>query len=209
MSVMAIAVTKGKGSVDLDPDTLPIEVYAEALRLGLKELVNRGMSKITVAKLEGEELAKAQAAAMEKASENVEAIKAGKIRYTGQKSATKASGEVMTEARRIAKNIVKDEIKKAGGKISHYDAKEITAAANQLIEADPSIVETAKENLEKRKAAPVKIDIASLVKENPKLVAKAEEAKAAKKANAGTLSAKQAGMVAKRKAQAPSTATVQ
>ena len=80
---------------------------------------------------------------------------------------------------------------------------------NQLIEADPSIVETAKENLEKRKAAPVKIDIASLVKENPKLVAKAEEAKAAKKANAGTLSAKQAGMVAKRKGQAPSAATVQ
>ena len=206
MSVMSIQVTKGKGSVDLDPDTLPIEVYAEALRLGLKELVNRGMSKITVAKLEGEELAKAQAAAMEKATENVEAIKAGKIRYTGQKSATKASGEVMTEARRIAKNIVKDQIKKAGGKISHYEAKEITAAANQLIEAQPEIIETAKTNLEARKAAPVKIDIASLVKESPKLVAKAEENKAKKK---GQLSAKQAGLVAKRKGQPAGTATVQ
>lgn len=209
MSVMAIAVTKGKGTVDLDPDTLPIEVYAEALRLGLKELVNRGMSKITVAKLEGEELAKANLAAMEKANENAEAIKAGKIRYTGQKSATKASGEVMTEARRIAKNIVKDEIKKAGGKISHYEAKEITAAANQLIEAQPEIIETAKANLEARKAAPVKIDIASLVKESPKLVAKAAENNAKKKANAGTLSAKQAGMVAKRKGQPASTTTVQ
>lgn len=206
MANMQIPVTKGKGTVDIDPETIPVEVYAEALRLGLKELVNRGMSKVTVAKLEGEELAKAQAAAMEIAAKNVEAINTGKIRFTGQKAATKVSGAVMTEARRIARNIVKDEIKKAGGKISHYEAKEITAAANQLIEAQPEIIEQAKEALAKRDAAPVKLDITKLVKESPKLVAKAEKAKAEKKSQ---LSAKQAGMVAKKaKGGAPVGATV-
>lgn len=195
MSAMSIPVTKGKGVVSIETDQLPEAVYAEALRLGLKELVNRGMSKITVAKLEGEELAKAQAAAMAKATDNVEAIMAGKIKFAGQKASSKVSGAVMTEARRIARNIVKDEIKKAGGKISHYEASEITKAANQLIEAQPEIIETAKANLEARTSAPVKLDIASLVKESPKLVAKAEEAKAAKK---GQLSAKQAGKVATR-----------
>lgn len=195
MSLMQIPVVKGKASVEIDTDSLPDAVYQEALRLGLKELVNRGMSKITVAKLEGDDLAKAQAAAMEKANENVENIKTGKIRYAGQKSSAKVSGAVMTEARRIARNIVKDTLKAAGHKISHYEASEITKAANALIEADPSIVETAKENLEKRSQAPVKIDIAALVQESPKLVAKANEAKAKKKEQ---LSAKQAGMVAKR-----------
>jgi hypothetical protein len=195
MSLMQIPVVKGKANVEIETDNLPDEVYQEALRLGLKELVNRGMSKITVAKLEGEKLAEAQAAAMAKAQENVESIKAGKIRFSGQKSSVKASGAVMTEARRIAKNIVKDTLKAAGHKISHYAAKDITAAANALIEAQPEIVKTAEENLKKRAEAPVKIDITSLIKESPKLVAKAEAEKAEKKAQ---LSAKQAGMVAKR-----------
>ncbi len=206
MSVMQIAVTKGKGQVEIDTDAIPTEVYAEALRLGLKELVNRGMSKITVAKLEGQKLEEAQAAAMAKAAENVEAIKAGKIRFVGQKS-TKVSGAVRTEAMRLARNIVKDTLKAAGYKISHYKASEITAAAKELLDADDgSLIKKAQENIDSRANAPSKIDLAALVKgmkEDPDLVKKAE---AKKKEKGEQLSAKQAGMVQKKAKPATSQA---
>lgn len=196
MAILEISVTKGAGTVSIDTDAIPVDVYSEALRLGLKEMVNRGMSKITVKGLEGEKLDEARAAAMTKAAENVEAINSGKVRMgTGAAKKSKESGKVMTEARRLARNIVKDELRKAGHKVSHYAASDITAAANQLIEADPSIVEQAKANLEARETAPVKIDVAGLLKESPKLVKAAEERKAAAK---DQLSAKQAGLVAKK-----------
>ena len=194
MPEMQIPVTKGKGTVSIDTDKIPETMYAEALYLGLKEMVNRKMSKITVAKLEGEDLAKAQAAAMEVASKNVEEINAGTLKVHGATAKTKVSGAVNTEAMRLARNVVKDELKKAGLKISHYAASEISAAAKELIASDPSFLEQAKANLEKRASAPAKIDIKSLVKESPELVAKAEARKAEKK---GQLSAKQAGMVKK------------
>jgi len=198
MGIMQIAVTKGKGYVEIDTDPLPQHVYEEALRLGLKEMVNRGMSKITVAKLEGEDLAKAQAAAMAKASENVEDIKAGKIKIAGQKTTSgKVSGAVNTEAMRLARNIVKDTLKANGYKISHYKASEISAAAKELIAGDPGILAQAEKNLADRATAPVAIDLKSLVagmKEDPDLVAKAEKKKAEAK---DQLSAKQAGMVKK------------
>lgn len=198
MTVYSIPVVKGKSTVEIDADAMPVEVYAEALRLGLKELVNRKMSKITVAKLEGEKLAEAQAAAMKQAEENVTAIMKGDIRYSGSKATTKVSGAVNTEAMRIARNIIKDAIKANKGKISHYKASEISAAAKELLKGEQgaAILKTAAENLDKAKAPG--IDLSALVggmKEDPELVAKAELAKAKKKE---TLSAAQAGKVSKR-----------
>ena len=206
MSTVQVPVVKSKGFVEFETDALPPEVYLEALKLGLKELTNRKMSKITVAKLEGEELAKAQAAAQAIAEENAAAIMKGEIRFSGAKSATKVSGAVNTEAMRIARNMVKDVIKANKGKISHYAASEITKAAKELIANDPTILETAKANLEKRQAAPIKVDVLSLMKESPELIAKAEKAKAEKKTQ---LSAKQAGKVATRSKGAPASATLQ
>jgi len=198
MPTLTIPVVKGKGTVDFDTEALPQEVYVEALRLGLKELVNRGMSKITVAKLEGEDLAKAQAAAMEVAQKNVAKINAGDIRYTGAaKSKSTLPREVQTEAMRIARNVIKDAIKAAKGKISHYKASEITAAAKEVLKGEqgPAIIKTAEANLAARKA-PEAIDLSALVsgmKEDPELVAKAEAKK-----KKDTLSAAQAGKVVKR-----------
>ena len=206
MSTVKIPVIKSKGYVEFETDSLPPEVYLEALELGLKELVNRKMSKVTVAKLEGEELVKAQAAAQAIAEENVIAINKGDIRFSTRKSAAKVSGAVNTEAMRIARNMVKDVIKASKGKISHYAASEITKAAKELITNDSSIIETAKANLEKRQAAPIKVDVLGLMKESPELVAKAEKAKAEKKAS---LSATQAGKVATRAKKAPLGLTLQ
>lgn len=196
MAIMEIAITKGGGTVSIDTDVIPAETWTEIIRLGLKEAANRGMSKVKVKGLEGAELEKERAAAMKIAAENVEKILNGTMRMgTTAAKKSKESGKVMTEARRLARNIVKDELRKAGHKVSHYAASDITAAANQLIEADPSIIEQAKTNLEARETAPVKIDVAGLLKESPKLVAAAEARKSEAK---GQLSAKQAGMVAKK-----------
>lgn len=197
-NILTIPVSKGGGTVTIDPDSIPGHIWSAIIAEGLKAYVNKGMTKITTKGLEGEDLAKAQAAAMAKAKDNVEAILDGTMKVAGRKATgkSKTSGAVMTEALRLARGLVKDEMKKAGLKVSHYSAKEITIAAKAYIEADPSIIDKAIASLAARDSVTVsdKIDLKSLMHADPKLVAKAEEAKAAKK-KSGTLSAKQAGMV--------------
>lgn len=199
MTMLRIPVTKGKGHVEIDSDAILEDVFTEAVKLGLKELVNRGMSKITKANIPDE--TQRQSEAMLKAEENVKGIMAGKIRFsTG--AVRKASGAIMTEARRLAKALIKDEMKRAGIKVSHVDAKEITAAANELLsnaDMGPQLMKEAEENLEARKKVPVgeKIDIKSLIRINPDKKAKAEAKAKANKAEG--LSAKQAAIPTKSK----------
>lgn len=203
-NVISVPVTKGKSAIDLDIDALPDEVYKEILIQGAKVLLNRGMSKITKASTKDE--AEMNSLAMAAAEKNLEAMKAGKIKFSGKK-AKKASGEVMTEARRLARNLVKDALREAGQKISHIEASEITKAANELIENDPSLLEQAAANVaaraEKVKLGGIGIDLSS-IKISDKLVEKAN----AKKAKDGTLSATQAGKPKAKQPKAKPTATV-
>jgi cytochrome c1 len=192
MAILTIPVTKSKTTLEVDTANLTDEVYAEIMLQGLKVLLNRGTSKITKETYPVE--ADLRAAAQAKAEEQLAAVLDGTIKLTGSKAKAKESGEVMTEARRLAKNIIKDEMKRNKIKISHVEPKEITAAANELLAADPSIIETAKANLEARQATPVKVDIKALIKESPKLIKAAEDKKAKAKAER-PLSAKQAGKV--------------
>jgi hypothetical protein len=197
-TMLSVPITKGKGTIEIDTASIPEDVYAEALLQGLKVLLNRGTSKVTKETWPNEEELKAKA--MEVAQEQLQLVMTSKIKFTGApKAKTKESGKVMTEARRLARNVVKDAIKAQGGKISHYEAKDITAAANELLKNDPSLVEQAKANLEALEKTPSHtVDIKSLISVSAKKVAQAEEKKAKEKANA-PLSAKQAGKTAKRK----------
>lgn len=197
VKAMSIPCTKGKGNVDINLDLLPIEVYQEALFQGLKVLLNKNQSKITVAKLEGEKLAAAQAAAMQAAEKNLKDMYEGTIRMSGKPKAKKASGAVMTEARRLARNLVKDEMKRTGIKVSHVEASEITRAANEIlndVESGPELLAQAEANLKAREAEAQKStaikSVTKSIKVSPKLVAKAEADKAEKKK---ATSAKQAG----------------
>lgn len=191
-NTLSIPITKGGSTLEIDTSAIPIEVYQEALLQGLKVLLNRGMSKIT--KETYPDAAELKAAAMSKAEEQVQLVMTGKIKFTGQKAAkTKESGKVMTEARRLARNVVKDAIKASGGKISHYEAKDITAAANELLKSDATLVEQAKANLEALEKAPSQtVDINSLISVSAKKVSQAE-AKKAKDAADKPLSKTQAG----------------
>ena len=209
MAVLNIPIAKaGKGvtfSVDMETvNELLAEdaIFKQVVEEGLKTILNSRMSKLSApSKLEGKELESAKAAALAKAQENLADLRAGKLtKKTG--GATKGvAGKVMTEARRLARDIIKNEIRKAGMKPSQVEAKDITAAANALIEQDPSLIEEAKANIEERETKPLAIDIKSLVKESPKLQAKAKAKAEQAKANK-PLSAKQAGKVAPRKPSA-------
>ena len=206
MAVLEIPVTNK--TISVDTDVIPESMFAMALAEGLKVMLNKGMSKIAVKDLEGEELDKARAAAMQVAAQNLEKVMAGEIKKPRAAGASKVPGIVMTEARRLAKEVVKNEIRAAGFKVSHVEASKITAMANDMIATDPSFLEQAKANIEARTAkvpadeASAKSKLAALIGdlntlESPKLKAKADAAKASKKS---TLSAKQAGKVAPRKA---------
>lgn len=202
MATLNVPITKAGSSLSIDTDALPEESFRAVVEAGLKALLNLGMSKILTKGLEGDKLVEAQAAALAKATENLDNLKAGKVKR-GRSTAkdangNKVSGPVMTEARRLAKEVVKNEIRAAGMKISHIEASVITKAANELIAADPSFITKATENLEARSQVKTTINISTLVHESPKLIAKAEKAKAERKTQ---LSAKQAGKVAPRKSR--------
>ena len=192
---LAIPVAKAKGYLILtkdEVDALPDHVYREVLLQGFKAVLGRGQSKITADTYPNEEERKSTALAV--ATKNWTDCKNGEIRVTGGKTKKPGQGAIMTEARRLARQAVKDAIKADGGKISHYEASEITKAANALIEEDASFVETATKNIEERKAKPAAVGVLSLIKVSDKKVA-AAKAKATK--GEGQLSAKQAGLTAK------------
>lgn len=197
-TVFKVPVVKAKTTMEIDTADLPDAVYHEALLLGLKTILNRGTTKITKAAYPKEEELKA--AALEKAKTIFEDMKAGKIKLSGGK-AEKTSGAVMTEARRIAKALVKEEIKAQKLKLRDIDAADITKAANALIAANPQIIEQAKAEVEAReaKAKALKASISQIVTPgmvNKEKAAKAEAEKAAAKAGMEkVLSAAKAGQV--------------
>ena len=198
-TVVSIPLKFNAGNIEVDLKALPDDVYRECMLQGLKVILNRGMSKLK----KDTEGVKEQVQAI--AQENLDKAKASQIKFTGGAKAEKVSGKVKTEAMRLARGIVKDELKKAGHKVSHYAASDITAAAKALLEENPELLEQAKKNLEEREATPIKVSVLGNLKVDAKRVAKAEADAAAKKAKTG-LSAKQAGMPAKRKGQPQATA---
>jgi hypothetical protein len=194
-TIVTIALKNAAGNVEVDTAKLPDDVYREALMQGLKVIAERGMSKITKANIPDEETRRAEIKA--KAEANVQDMYDGKVKITGAKTVKKASGAVMTEAMRLARNLIKDAMKANKIKISTVKASEITKAAKAYIESNPSIIATAEKNLQEREQTPMTIDIKSLIHVDPELVAKAE-AKAAKAKADKPLSKTQAGKVAPR-----------
>ncbi len=203
MSKISVPVVKAKEAIEFETDDLPEHVFIEALRLGLKTFLNRGMDKIQTKDLEGEELEEAKAAVMKRAEDNAESIRKGTVRIMGAK-ADKVSGKVMVEARRLAKALVKENMKAQGIKVSYVEAKEITAAANAfLASGEPEaqeIMEQAKTAVEAReqKGASKTTALGKIVgsiKISDSKKAKADKAKAEKKSQ---LSAAQAGRPRKR-----------
>ena len=190
MAIILVPVVKAKAMMEVDTDRLDEQTYTEAVKLGLKQMLNRGQTKITAAEISDEEQRKAES--WSKAEETLKDIYAGKVRISGGK-AKKATGKINTEAMRIARQLVKDAMKAQGIKVSLVKAKDISAAAAELLEADPEILKEAAANVkareDKEKAIATKIDL-SKIQLDPNRVKAAADKKT-------KVSAKQAGMTVK------------
>jgi hypothetical protein len=113
------------------------------------------MSKLLpgITKLEGTDAEKAKDAVRKQARANIQEILKGTIKLKGARSAVKVDGAVQTEALRMAKDMVKDLIRANGQKIGAYKASEITAAAKDVLEANPDLIKKAEANLAERAGA--------------------------------------------------------
>lgn len=213
LKLVTIELKGNCGSVEVDVDQIPNEVYKMVFEEGLKAVINAvGMSKIMpgVTKLEGKAKEERVAAIMNQANANVQSLYDGTIKKGGKKA--KTSGAVQTEAMRLAKMLVKDHIRNNGQKIGAYSAKEITEAAKKVLEGNPRLIQQAQANLDERATEAKKtggLDLVGLfgakaqseeVKAKPKTPPKPKA-----KGEKAPLSAKQASMVAPR--QKPTTAT--
>ena len=185
----------GAGLVDVETGKLPEKVYAEALKLGLKQMAEQGTSGITKSKYP--DASERKAALKAKAEENIQKMYDGSIKIAGEAKAKPVKGAVMTEAMRLARNLVRDWMKSNKIKIGTVKASQITKAAQDMLKNDPSIIKTAEANLAARAAVPIQVDLSTLIHADPELVAK-EAAKAAKAKANKPLSKTQAGKIAPR-----------
>ena len=166
---------------------------------GFKAILNSRMSKLAApSKLEGADYEANKAAALAKAEENLDDLKAGKlVKRASTAKATGVDRAVMTKAVQLARDVIRGELRKAGVKISHVAPREITEYAKQQVAENPKYIEDAKALIAEAAEIKPSVDIASVIKLDPKRVAKAEKEKAARKEER-QLSAKQAGIVGKR-----------
>lgn len=210
--IIRVPITKaGKGvfkEIDTDDlnsmfETNP-EMMEHLIAEGLKTVLNSRMSKLAApSKLEGKALEDNKVAALAKAEENLSDLASGKLKKSA--SSAKAAGvdrAVMTEAVRLAKNVVKDQCRAAKIPLATVPAKDITDLAKKMVEQDPQFIVEAQANIEARGKVEVALNIADLIHQDPKLVAKHEKEKADKKAER-QLSAKQAGKTEKRAGKVP------
>jgi hypothetical protein len=171
---MIIKVIKAKDNLEVETSAFPIEVYDEALALGIQALLNRGQSKITGTSIPDDD--ERAAASAEQAQKTLADMYAGKIRRTsGVKSAKGARGEEAVEGRRLAKLYVREQLKEEGLRVSLIKPAVITRLAQELIESDPEIMKEAAANVAARKGkskSKKKIDL-SKVTEDEALVSKA------------------------------------
>lgn len=192
-TVVHAKITKaGNALFSFDYGKVGDEQYRLIVTAGVTALLNTRMTKITKKDVPDE--ADRHRQAWQIAEENAAALyggtfKAGRATKTAVTSG--ASREEMTEAMRLARIAVKDEIRRQGGKLSHYSAADITLAAKGIVEGNPKILEQAKINLANVVRAPVPVTL----HEDPKKVKAAEDRAAKAKAEKqAQLSAKQAGM---------------
>jgi hypothetical protein len=166
--------------VKINTDEVHLDSYRQALYLGFKELANRKMTKLASTKdMQGRELEEQKAAIMAVAEQNVQDIVEGNIRRSAGSKVSGVPQAVRTEAMRQIKVAIKAQLKAEGKKISYIPAKEITRAAKEEYEANSEAwnakAKATLQELEKaREGTKIKVDI----KEDTKLIAKAEQRKA-------------------------------
>lgn len=203
VQVVTIRVKKGsvaKGEqmlMEVTPDLLSNEEIAIIWQLGLEARMNNtGFSKVEKGDVEE---------AKRVAQDNAQKLYDGKLRapvgLSGMKKKAKGPSDksIQSEARKLAREEIKDRIRSAGEKVTHYAAKDINKAADGILADDDEVSQALWAEAEKivndrakarEKASTISakkgkaIELIKGMKKDPELVKKATQASAAKKAKA-------------------------
>lgn len=187
-----IKISKAKADLEVDFDALPPNVQLYIVEQGLGKLLNGATAKETAATTPDE--ATRAANAMGLAQKKLDSLMAGKIVARKAAGDGKTPAVVMTEARRLAKNIVKAGLKAKGKKISDFTAKAITEAANLYLTDHQDLIAQAKASIDAANAlastAEVNVDAIPV---DPVKVEAREKANAAKRAETAAKNAGKPG----------------
>ena len=117
--------------------------YGATIVKGLQELCKRGLNDVKTKDLDDEELAEKREEAIRIIDANIEQLYTTELTVRGIKR-SKVTGKEKTRAKQKAVRIVKAQIKAEGERISDYSNKEISTAAEQLLDEHPELVEEAR-----------------------------------------------------------------
>lgn len=183
-----VKIAKAQTNIEVIFEDLPPDIQLYIVEQGLSKVLNAATAKVTKANTESE--AQLAELALAEANKKLDKLKKGDLKRSS-KSDGKVPGVVMTEARRLAKNIVKASIKAQGQRISDYEAKAITEAASIYLGEHPELIEQASASIEASKnlATAAAVNVSSIPVSEVKRAkneAKKAEARAATEAkNAG------------------------
>lgn len=147
-------VNIGKGiELDVNANALPANVMEHVVYIGLRNILMDSHASVT-RESDGENfVANAQAQAEKKLA----AMMAGEVRVAG----TREGDPVRAEAIRIASDMIRTALRKAGRKVSEVDAKALREKAVALIGQKPDILEMARKRVDEARAA-ADIDLGDL-----------------------------------------------
>jgi hypothetical protein len=208
--VIEFSLKGDSGQRKVNWSQLSDEVKIKLAQLALETITAKANGAVKaiagVTKLEGKALEDRQAEIRKAADATIKQLEDGV--YPGAKK-VKVSGAVQTEALRIIKNVVKDQVRSSGQKVGAYTAKEYTAAAKAIFEQQSArYLALAQKALDERAADAKGQTSKSLVdlfgeKANSEEVKAKPKVAPKRKEKGAPLSAKQAGMAAPR--QKPGT----
>lgn len=191
-TAMKIKISKAKADLVVDFQSLPVEVQLYIVEQGLSKVLNSATAKETAATTPDE--TQRGLNAMGLAEKKLDSLKAGKLVARKSSGDGKTPAVVMTEARRLAKNIVKAGLKAKGKKISDFTAKAITEAANLYLADHKELVDQAKASIDAAAALAASAEVnVDAIPVDPVKVAAREKANADKRAETAAKNAGKPG----------------
>ncbi len=189
-TIIDVNVPKAKTKLKLNWDALDLDTKLAIIQAGVEKIVQASTTKATKADYPDEKQLAEVALSM--ATKKLEEIQEGKWK-PGRRASTsgKVPGVVMTEARRLAKNIIKAQIKAANQRISDYEPKVITEYANLYLQDHEELIAQAQKSIEdsKKLAEKAAVDVSAIpvsaVKRAKNEARKAEARAATEAKNAG------------------------
>jgi len=141
-------VNVGKGlEIEVDFGKLPVAAIDHLQYIGARNVLMDCHASVTADEYPDETERKAVATSM--VEKKLAALMAGEVRV----QSTREGDPVRAEALRMATDIIKAKIKKAGKKVSDYDAKDIRAAVTKLdTKTWNDLLEQAKARVEQNRA---------------------------------------------------------